>query len=59
MPLRDETLRQPDPACPRFLSPQLVLPSGKVIDANGIPDSLSKENLERILKAFDSNSSKG
>ena len=58
MPLRDEPRSQPDPACPRYISPQLVLPSGKVIDANGIPDSLSKRNLERILQAFDGNSSK-
>ena len=54
MPVRDPTTADADPAaCPRYLSSQLVLPSGRVIDASGIPASLDKEMLERIIKMID------
>lgn len=54
MPVREAVDERKDPACPRYLSSQLVLPSGKVIDSSGIPASLGKEELERILKMVDS-----
>ncbi len=62
MPVRDSALNDQsstDPACPRYLSSQLVLPSGRVIDASGIPASLSKEMLERVINIVDSCNGKG
>ena len=56
---REELNGKFDSACPRYISSQLVLPSGKVINSNGIPKSLNKDMLERILKSFESTSFTG
>lgn len=56
---REELNGKFDSACPNYISSQLVLPSGKVINSNGIPKSLSKEMLERILKSLENTSATG
>ena len=56
---REELSGRFDSACPQYVSSQLVLPSGKVINSNGIPKSLNKDMLERILKSFECSSSTG
>ncbi|KZS14880.1 Histone-lysine N-methyltransferase EHMT1 [Daphnia magna] len=53
LPSREISRIVSETSCPRYLSSQLVLPSGKVIDSNSIPPSLNKEMLQRILKSFE------
>lgn len=55
MSVREAPMDLSDSACPRYLPSQLVLSSGKVIDTSGVPASLGKEVLERIIKIVDSN----
>lgn len=44
--------------CPNYPTSQLVLPSGKVINSSGMPKSLNRDMLERILKSLE-NKTKG